>query len=471
MQPFDGMKCSSGEPADRDELYLAQLQDMNSRLLDTQRELLKANRRAEEAVSAKDDFLAKMSHDMRTPLNAIMGFSELIQRMLSSGSADPDEIKSYSSHINASAKFLLALINDILDFSKIEKGTLVLLSEPFCPAQCVSDVEAMIAVSARAKGLDFCCENSLEESLCCLGDRTRLLQVLMNLLNNAVKFTPSGGNVRFVSELTERGQNDVLLRFEVLDSGIGMSPDFQKRMFQAFTQEHGSGLASSAGAGLGLSITKHVVDAMGGSIDVVSKPGEGTCFTVWLRFEEAKDPAGRPLTEDREVRFDGLSVLICDDNELNRLVLKKLLETRGCSVAEADSGRKAVELFDKSPAGSIKAVFMDIRMPEMDGYEATRCLRGLARPDAGSAAVFAMSADAYETDMQKARESGMDGYLTKPINSHQLFETLQKYVRPVESGLQAADQASCHLTSGGQSAAGMPGKDDLNQLNTTRGVL
>jgi signal transduction histidine kinase/ActR/RegA family two-component response regulator len=408
-----------------DELYLAQLQEMNNRLLDTQRELLRANRKVTEATKEKDRFLAKMSHDMRTPLNAIMSFNELLLETLPQDTPELLKARQYVQYSNASARFLLSLIGDILDFSKIEQGTMTLAADSFPLSECVNSAASMIRPLADSKRQHFEFENSIPAGNYYIGDKTRVLQVLMNLLNNAVKFTPSEGCIHLSASLDHGTGSEDTAVFEISDTGIGMSPDFQKRMFQAFSQENSSGLAGTAGAGLGLSIAKRVVDAMGGTIFVKSQPGEGTTFTIKLPFlvSAGKDTAA--LCKEHYT-FQGLHVLVCDDNELNRLALSELLKVRGCEVQEACNGEEALSLFRDSPNGYYQAVFMDVRMPVMDGYQSTMQIRALDRPDAACIIIFAMTADAAPDDIRKSAEAGMNGHLTKPIDLEQLYSQLDK---------------------------------------------
>jgi signal transduction histidine kinase/ActR/RegA family two-component response regulator len=408
--------------------YLEQLQKINNRLINTQRDLIRANHRADAAGRAKDEFMARTSHDMRTPINAVIGFNELIRQKITQDPPAADggrEILSYLDYSDQSAKFLLSLISDILDLSKIGQNTIELARKPFLLGDCLDAVDAMIRPQMEKKGINYTLESGLDPACWYWGDAVRVQQIFMNLLNNALKFTPAEGHIAFraVPRGCEGGRETFC--FEVADSGIGMSPEFQKRMFQPFEQENQN---SGGGAGLGLAITKRLVDLMEGEIAVESQPAAGTTFRVSLGFEEAgsRTEAQAQPRSAADYDFAGRRVLVCDDNFSNRLILSKLLANRHCTVEEAADGREAVELFKGSPEGALDLIVMDVRMPVMDGLAAARAIRALPREDAARVPIIALSANAYQSDVRLSREAGMDRHLAKPIDTLAFFKVMEE---------------------------------------------
>ena len=516
---------------------------------------------AERANAAKSDFLSRMSHDIRTPMNAIIGMTTIAQANLDR----PDKIADCLGKIGLSAKFLLSLINDVLDMSKIESGKLSLNLAPFSFHEFIQNIVPIIYGQATDKKQDFhvLVDEHLEDSY--RGDPLRLHQVVMNLLSNAVKYTPEGGEIRFTVSLLRRESDRDFLRVEVSDSGIGMSEDFQRRLFQPFEQEHQDGGRVFEGTGLGLSIAHNLVQMMGGALTVTSRLGQGSTFTADLPLErlaphevpawdcpQAQDmhvlivddlqdvceqtaailtalgvharwftsgadalaavgqpdapafdvaivdwkmpgmdgletvrrlraamgeelmvvimsaydwsdietearaagvdlfltkpffesslrtvlsqarrkelsaPCAPPASGEADASFHGERVLLVEDSAINREIAQVLLEMANLTVDCAENGQEAVERFSASTPGTYGAILMDIRMPVMDGLEATRRIRGTSHPQAKTIPILAMTANAFQSEQQEAKLAGMDGYLTKPIENDKLYQMLRR---------------------------------------------
>lgn len=375
---------------------------------------------ARASEQAKSTFLANMSHEIRTPLNGIVGLLYLMRQNLD----DRKRLGEYLDQADASATFLKSVITDVLDMSKIESGQLALYEEPFSLTSMVGDIEALMIPQTRSRSLAFSVHLNNVIVPDVVGDEMRIKQVVVNLLGNAVKFTPEGGSVTLsVSQQPRDGE--VLTVMEVSDTGRGMSPEFLSRIWEPFEQEKRPG--SQNGTGLGTALSKVLVDAMGGSIDVASTEGEGTTFTVTLPLPVSRDEVGGHAAGDEESvdTLEGARVLVVEDNAVNRMILVDILEDEGCVVTEASDGRVALECFEASEVGSFDAVLMDLQMPVMDGYEAAAAIRALPRPDAARIPILALTANAFRDDVARALSSGMDDVITKPLDVGLLFEKLK----------------------------------------------
>lgn len=397
------------------------------------RKLNANNQKLVQANAAKGEFLSRMSHDIRTPLNAVLGFAELAQD-------EPDispQVSEYLEGIDESGKYLLGLINDVLDMSKIEASKLKLSPEPYSFEDFENSIFAIVASRAKEKGVSFIIHNEVTAGETVLLDKLRIRQVFINLLNNAVKFTPEGGEVEFritSGQPTEDGR--LPLTFTVRDTGIGMSEDFMKtKLFQSFEQENSEKNQTNTGTGLGLTIAKQLVELMDGTIECKSRQGVGTTFTVCLSPALAEKPElAEPTTAILRGRLKGAHILLCEDNHTNAIIAERLLEKVGCIVNAVENGKLGVESFAASAPGAYSAILMDIRMPEMDGLKATRAIRALDRPDARKIPIIAMSANALSEDVRESLSAGMNAHLSKPIEPNKLYSVLAEQLERRKNG-------------------------------------
>ena len=373
---------------------------------------------AKVASTAKSEFLARMSHEIRTPLNAIIGMTEIARRAHEITKKD-----SSLNEISAASGHLLGVLNDVLDMAKIESGKFTLIYEPFVLYNAMDEVAGIIKQRCEEKGVKFIQRFAIEPTRGARGDRLRLKQVLINLLGNAVKFTPSGGEVRFVAEAME-GQS---VHFAVEDTGIGIPEEQLEMLFNPFEQADSSIAVRFGGTGLGLAISQNLIELMGGHITVISELGSGSVFefTIELELAEIEDTVG----VDRDVPvFTGKRILLVEDIDINRVILMELLAETQVEIDEAEDGKRGVEMFADSPQWYYDLIFMDIQMPNMNGYEATRAIRSLDRSDAKEVPILAMTANAYKEDIDHAISSGMNSHLSKPINIDEVFAALKEYI-------------------------------------------
>lgn len=391
-----------------------------------------AYRAAKAANEAKTVFLSNMSHDMRTPMNAIIGFSALVDR----DAEQPDKVRQYNGKIAASGQHLLNLINNVLDMSKIESGQSALNIAPFELKELLEELDAAMQpqIQEKRQSLEIGVSGLKEERL--LGDRLRLRQILLNLMSNAVTYTLESGKIALtVLGLPETSRGYAHLRFQVQDNGIGISPEFMEHIFDPFTRENNTTASGILGAGLGMAITKNLVDLMGGTISVQSTQGQGSTFRVELelRYPDAQPAETGPreqtsLPTSGANSLEGLRMLVAEDNDINAEILEELLSCEGVSCERTENGQEALERFRQMPPGSFAAVLMDIQMPVMNGYEAARAIRGLDRPDAKTIPIVAMTANAFTEDVQNSMESGMNAHLAKPINMAVLKSVLEQLI-------------------------------------------
>lgn len=425
-------KKDSTYPCDQEKgIYLLTRSDITSLVLEDEREkkrLAQALKKAEEASRAKADFLASMSHDMRTPMNTILGLVALMRDEVD----DPAAIEDSLDKIQSASDFMLSLVNDILDRAQIEDGSLVLKKEPYAYQDFLASMKNMFDPLCVRKGIRFEFEE-VTTSLIVLTDQGRLNQIFFNILSNAVKYTPRGGCVSYHTENLEVGETSVSCDYVISDTGVGMSEEFQARMFEPFSQEDRRVTSELRGSGLGLGIAKSLVEAMGGTIAVKSQQGVGTTITIHLGFELAppgsiKEPES--YTPACPATLSGKRVLLAEDHPLNSVIAQRLLEKRGMIVTTAENGKVAVDAFKASPLNGFDVILMDIRMPEMSGLEAARVIRALDREDAARIPIIAMSANAYQEDIRKSIDAGMNKHLPKPVDPAVLHQTLEEFLRP-----------------------------------------
>ena len=383
---------------------------------------------AEKASKAKTDFLSNMSHDIRTPMNAIIGITTLMKNELH----QPEKLAEHLGKLETSGRLLLGIINDILDMSRIESGKTTLNIEKTNLPQQVSQLDSIIRQQASQRRQTFTVENHVQHENV-LADPNRLNQVLMNILSNAVKYTPQGGHIRLdVEELTHT-EHYAKYRFVVQDDGIGMSEAYQKTLFEPFTREEKSGTNRVQGTGLGMAITKSIVDLMGGIIHVESAPGKGSRFEVVLELpidaEADKVQTASALPEEDEAvsPLSGMKFLCAEDNAINAEILEMLLETKGASCTICSNGQEIVDAFASVKPGEYDMILMDVQMPVMDGLEATRRIRNGENPLGRTIPILAMTANAFLEDMQKSKEAGMDEHLSKPVDIAALEQTVKRF--------------------------------------------
>ena len=387
---------------------------------------------------AKSEFLSRMSHEIRTPMNGIVGMSTIAMQNID----NTDKIKDCLEKVIMSSKHLLALINDVLDMSKIESGKVELRHESFNFRAFLQDFENLYGEQAKSKGISYETVLASDLEVQIIGDSLRLNQVLSNLLSNALKFTPAKGIIKLRVSKTGEDQENVYLRFEVIDTGCGIAEENYDKIFESFEQENVDVTYKYGGTGLGLSIVKRFTQLMGGGIHVTSMQGSGSTFTVDLPFGKIKE-SGKPtrfsdidgrsdLARDCYVidyDFKGKRILLVEDNELNREIAEELIGATGASVESAEDGVQAVEKFKESAEGYYDLILMDVQMPHMDGYEATRCIRALGRSDAQKVPIFAMTANAFAEDVQKSREAGMNAHISKPLDIRAVYKQMNRYLQ------------------------------------------
>ncbi|MBQ9444295.1 MAG: amino acid permease [Lachnospiraceae bacterium] len=387
--------------------------------------------KAEEGSRAKSAFLSNMSHDIRTPMNAIIGYANLADRE----DVTFDEMKMYLDRIRGTGNHLLALINDILEMSRIESGRMQLDPSPSDLCRIMGDTRELFETQMSEKDIDFSVDLTEIKNGKVYCDRILLNRVMLNLVGNAYKFTPSGGSISVkVTEKIPEGSDQGEYEIRIKDSGIGMSEEFAVRVFEAFERERTSTVSGIQGTGLGMSITKSIIDLMGGTIDLVTSPGRGTEFIIRLALPLQEEIAGADEEKDKDKEteplrnepFDpgSMRLLLVEDMPINREIAVMQLEGFGFKVETAENGKEGFEKVASSMPGYFDAVLMDIQMPVMDGYEATRCIRGLDDEALSRIPVIAMSANAFSEDVKKALENGMNAHIAKPVDLNEMQKVL-----------------------------------------------
>lgn len=372
---------------------------------------------AEASEHAKSTFLANMSHEIRTPLNGIVGLQYLMRKHIH----EPAKLQEYLDKAEASTEFLKSVISDVLDMSKIESGQLEMYPHPFSLVTMIEDVKELMEPQATQRNLDFICQMEQMPFPEVIGDDVRIEQVLINLLGNAIKFTPKG-KVQLIVEQEQMEQAHVRTIFRIMDDGIGMSETFMKKLWDPFEQEYR--IASQNGTGLGTTLSKILIERMGGTIHVSSKVNQGTTFVIELVLP-IQDIV-QPTQIEETIVLKDMKILIVEDNAINRNILQDVLEEQGCIVDIAMDGKQAVERFLQSEIHSYDMILMDLQMPILNGYEATEQIRKAQRADATTVKIFALTANAFREDIDRALSYGMNDVLTKPLKVDLLLKKIGK---------------------------------------------
>ena len=395
-------------------------------------ELQAAKQAAEAANLAKSTFLFNMSHDIRTPMNAIIGFTGMAKKNLD----DPKKLEDCLNKVGVSSEHLLSILNDVLDMSRIESGKVTLEEKPVLLKKCGEDLMTIVSQLAREKDITLTMETDYDENILIYADEMRMNRIFMNIFSNAVKYSPNGASVHYSGHrLPESEPGWLRLESVIRDTGIGMSPEFLAQIFEPFTRENTATVSGIQGTGLGMAITKQLVELMGGEIEIESEQGVGTAVTLRFRFrlaEEAKD-SDAPSGEETAALLAGKRVLLAEDNALNREIACDLLSEAELLADEAADGVEAVEKF----AASLKPdapyrydlILMDVQMPRMDGYQATKEIRAMEAPLGIRTPILAMTANAFAEDRQNSLNAGMDAHLSKPIEVEKLMETMRRFLK------------------------------------------
>ena len=388
-----------------------------------------ALKKAEDASLAKTSFLNNMSHDIRTPMNVILGYAQLMENELNG--KDIPEALEHLEKLQQSGNLLLSIINNVLDMARIESGRME-IDENYCRIEDVwKSLFAVFDEKARKKNISLHYTMNVEHEHV-LTDVTKVKEILVNILSNAIKYTPAGGSVMvYVDELPCDESGCMIVRIRISDTGIGMSQDYLTKIFEAFTREKNTTKSKIAGTGLGMSIVKNYVDLLGGTIDVESELGKGSTFTVTLKHRIAderyyvKKHIEEPGTGNEIL--EGRNILLAEDNDLNAEIAEAILARAGLRIERVENGIQCVNRILKMPAGTYDMIFMDIQMPEMDGYKATQAIRNLPDKDKACIPIIAMTANAFAEDKKKTMEAGMNAHLSKPLNVPELMDTIRKF--------------------------------------------
>ena len=411
---------------------LREMQVANKKLKKAKDIATEALQTAENANKAKTDFLSNMSHDIRTPMNAIIGMTSLIRH----DAGNKDKVIEYADKIDISSQHLLGIINDVLDMSKIEAGKTVFKYTDFSMPDLIEELNTIFQpqIAERNQTLMVIKENIRHEWV--NGDQVHLMQIFSNLLSNAVKYTQEGGKIQFLVEECETNSSVYAkYRFLVSDNGMGMSADFKETIFDPFTRAEGSVTNKIQGTGLGMAITRNLVEAMGGTIDVESELGQGSCFEVLidLRIAEDKSVSSTVQEEKNEQNdniFQGMRFLCAEDNELNAEILTELLKIEGAECTICENGEEILKTFEKSAPGDYDMILMDVQMPVMNGYEATKAIRRSSHELAKKIPIIAMTANAFSEDIQHSLAAGMNAHVSKPVE----MRVLEKTIRSIKTG-------------------------------------
>ena len=387
-------------------------------------ELREAVFQAQKANAAKSSFLSRMSHDIRTPLNGIIGLIKINETHMD----DRELVKTNQDKMLVSADHLLSLINDVLQMSKLEDENIEISHEPIDLGEISREVGTIISGRTAEAGIAFEIGKQELPVSYIYGSPLHIRQIFLNIYGNCIKYNKPHGKVTTTLKCLGEKNGIVTYRWTISDTGIGMSEEFLKHIFEPFVQEHSDARTVYSGTGLGMSIVKKIIDRMNGTIVVTSKEGEGSTFVITLPFEIAEKPEEIPAEMDGEVNIAGLHLLLAEDNELNAEIARTLLEDEGAITTIVNDGQQAVDIFSRNKPGTFDAILMDIMMPEMDGLSATKAIRALDREDAGTIPIIAMTANAFDEDEKKCMEAGMNAHLVKPLDIQKMKEAVCRYL-------------------------------------------
>lgn len=387
-------------------------------------ELREAVFQAQKANATKSSFLSRMSHDIRTPLNGIIGLIKINETHMD----DRELVKTNQDKMLVSADHLLSLINDVLQMSKLEDENIEISHEPIDLGEISREVGTIISGRTAEAGIAFEIGKQELPVSYVYGSPLHIRQIFLNIYGNCIKYNKPHGKVTTTLKCLGEKNGIVTYRWTISDTGIGMSEEFLKHIFEPFVQEHSDARTVYSGTGLGMSIVKKIIDRMNGTIVVTSKEGEGSTFVITLPFEIAEKPEEIPAEMDGEVNIAGLHLLLAEDNELNAEIARTLLEDEGAITTIVNDGQQAVDIFSRNKPGTFDAILMDIMMPEMDGLSATKAIRALDREDAGTIPIIAMTANAFDEDEKKCMEAGMNAHLVKPLDIQKMKEAVCRYL-------------------------------------------
>ena len=417
-------------------MAISEMEEANKNLKKAKNIAIEALQTAENANKAKTDFLSNMSHDIRTPMNAIIGIISLIRH----NAGDKEKVIEYADKIAISSQHLLGIINDVLDMSKIEAGKTVFKYSDFSILDSIEELNTIFHSQANEKNQSFIITKENLKHEWVNGDKVHLMQIFSNLLSNAIKYTQEGGIIQFIAEESETNSSTYgKYHFIVSDNGMGMSADFKETIFDAFTRAESSVTNKIQGTGLGMAITKNLVESMGGTIEVESEPNRGSSFEVILNLKIVEN---RVVSSTEQIEMhetdsdilDGMRILCAEDNELNAEILMELLKLEGAECTICENGKRILEAFEQSVPGEYDMILMDVQMPVMNGYEATEAIRRSSHEQAKTIPIIAMTANAFSEDMQHSFAAGMNAHISKPVD----MKLLKKTIRNIKLGREEA---------------------------------
>ncbi|MGN1295681.1 MAG: ATP-binding protein [Bacilli bacterium] len=408
-------------------LTVQEIDEEKNKELAREKQLLDAMEEAKRANNAKTGFLSRMSHDIRTPINGIMGMLDIASK----NSNDQEKVEECLNKIRTASSFLLSLINDVLDMNKLESGEIIIPHNPMNLQEIVNSCLEIISPQLVEKGIVLKTEFNNNDINNVYGSSLHFRQVLLNVLSNAYKYNKKNGQIIFKIDKINVSNNIVTYKYTISDTGIGMSEEFQKKLFTPFSQENEGTRSEYGGTGLGLSIVKRIIDIVGGSINVISKKGEGTTFEIIWPFEinNNLDETKTTIDEIDYALLKNKNILLVEDNDLNMEIASYILEENEIKVTKAHDGQEALSIFKDSPINHFDIILMDVMMPVLGGYEATRSIRKLKRKDAKTVPIFAMTANAFAEDIEATKEAGMNEHITKPIDNKELLAKICKYLK------------------------------------------